>query len=44
MTTYDEARVILDKLGIGKFNLYKCDCPKIDDLTDTEILKDAGYL
>lgn len=34
---------ILYNLGVGKFNLYKCTCLKIDTLSDEEILKIAGF-
>lgn len=34
----------LYNLGLGKFNLHICTCEKLDDLSDEEILKRAGYL
>ena len=35
---------LLSKLGIGRFKIYKCTCPKTEDITDEEILRNAGLL
>lgn len=35
---------VLQKLGIGKFNLHRCTCELPERLSDEEILKRNGYL
>lgn len=34
---------MLNLLGVGNFNLYKCNCENPDRLSDEEILKIAGF-
>jgi hypothetical protein len=36
--------LILRKIGVGRFRLYKCTCINPDKLTDEDILKRYGYL
>lgn len=34
---------MLRNLGVGDFNLHRCTCEKIDDLSDNEILRRSGF-